>query len=81
MSAEVRLRLGESFGVVPFVDGGNVFDSVFPDFEEQLRWASGLGFRYYTAVGPLRLDVAFPLNGRSDVDDTYEFYVSFGQAF
>ncbi len=77
----MRLRLGESFGVVPFVDGGNVFDSVFPDFEEQLRWAAGLGLRYFTAVGPLRLDVGFPLNGRSDVDDTFQFYVSFGQAF
>ncbi len=81
VSAEVRFRLGESFGVVPFVDGGNVFDSVFPDFEEQLRWAAGLGLRYFTAVGPVRLDVAFPLNGRSDVDDTFQFYVSFGQAF
>ena len=42
---------------------------------------AGVGVRYFTGFGPLRADIAFPLNRRSDVDDTFQFYVSFGQAF
>jgi translocation and assembly module TamA len=37
--------------------------------------------RYYTPIGPLRFDVAFPLNKRPGVDDSYAIYVSLGQAF
>lgn len=78
--AELRLRVTDSLGLVPFVEGGNVYDSTLPDFSEAPLWAAGLGVRYFTAVGPVRLDVAFPLNPR-DVDDTFEFYISLGQAF
>jgi translocation and assembly module TamA len=80
LSAEVRTRITDEIGLVPFLDGGSVFDSAYPDFDETLRWAAGIGLRYFTAVGPIRVDFAFPLNGR-DVDDTFQFYVSFGQAF
>jgi translocation and assembly module TamA len=80
LSAEVRARITDEIGLVPFVDGGTVFDSSYPDFDETLRWAAGIGLRYFTGVGPVRVDFAFPLNGR-DVDDTFQFYVSFGQAF
>lgn len=81
VSGEMRYRIDEDWGAVAFVDGGNVFDGVLPDFQRQIRWASGVGVRYFTGFGPLRADIAFPLNGRSDVDDTFQFYVSFGQAF
>lgn len=81
VGGEVRIRLTEDIGVVPFVDGGTVFDPPYPDFNETFRWAAGLGFRYFTGFGPLRLDVALPLNPRDDVDDDFQFYVSFGQAF
>ena len=47
---------------------------------EELQWAAGLGLRYYTAIGPLRADIAVPLNKR-DFDDDYQFYVSIGQSF
>ena len=77
---EVRMRLTDEIGVVPFVDGGTVFDSSYPDFDEELRWAAGLGLRYYTGFGPIRLDIGVPLNKR-DVDDDFQFYISFGQAF
>jgi translocation and assembly module TamA len=40
-----------------------------------------LGLRYFTGFGPLRLDVAFPLNPRDGVDEVFQFYISFGQAF
>jgi len=78
---EARLRLTEGFGLVPFVEGGNVFDTTVPRLGETLQWAAGLGARYFTRVGPLRLDLAFPINGRDGVDSIFEFYVSLGQAF
>ena len=73
--------MAHKFGLVSFIDGGNVYNPILPDFSEQLRWAAGIGVRYYTVIGPVRFDVAFPLNPRSDVDDPFQFYVSLGQAF
>ena len=81
VSAELRVRLTDTIGVVPFADGGTVYDSSYPDFDETFRWAAGLGLRYFTGFGPIRLDVAVPLNKRDGIDDDFEFYISFGQAF
>ena len=80
VGAEIRFRIFEDFGVVPFVEGGIIEDSPLPKFEEDFLWAVGLGLRYFTPIGPLRLDVAVPVNGR-DSDDSFQFYVSLGQAF
>jgi len=80
LSAELRIRITEKIGVVPFIDGGAVTEQSYPDFDQPILWAGGLGLRYYTDIGPLRLDVAFPINGREE-DDFFQFYVSFGQAF
>ena len=79
-SLEVRQRVFGDFSLVPFVDGGTVFDAEFPDFSEELRFGAGIGIRYDTGFGPLRFDVATPLNGR-DRDDAVAFYISLGQAF
>ncbi len=81
LGLEMRVRIGESLGVVPFVEAGIVGDSSTPDFGTRPQWAAGLGFRYYTAVGPLRADIAFPINGRRNVDDAFQIYISLGQAF
>jgi translocation and assembly module TamA len=78
---ELRWRMTDSVGIVPFVEGGNVYGEQTPDFGEDLFWAAGLGFRYFTIAGPIRLDVATPLNGREGIDDEYQIYVSLGQAF
>lgn len=80
VSTELRMRLTEEIGVVPFVDGGTVYQEAYPDFSNTFRWAAGLGLRYFTGIGPVRLDVAFPIN-RRDSDEAYQFYISFGQAF
>lgn len=77
---EFRARVTESFGIVPFVEGGNVFEASNPE-DLDLLWAAGLGFRYYTAVGPLRFDVAVPLDKRENIDDDFQIYLSLGQAF
>lgn len=78
-SAEMRIRITETIGVVPFVDMGAAFEDEMPDFSG-LQYAAGLGLRYYTAIGPIRLDAAVPLNPRDD-DTGYGIYVSIGQAF
>jgi len=78
---EARIKITDDIGVVPFVDVGNVFDAQAPDFSDPLLWGAGLGLRYYTAIGPLRFDVATPLNPRDGIDESVQFYVSLGQAF
>ncbi len=77
-SAEVRVRFGD-FGVVPFFDAGEVDTSLVPRFRN-VRYGAGLGFRYYTGFGPVRIDVATPANPRPG-DARVQFYVSIGQAF
>lgn len=79
-SLELRQRVFGDFSLVPFVDGGTVFEREFPDFSEDLQFGAGIGVRYATAVGPLKFDLAAPLNGR-DRDDAVAFYISLGQAF
>lgn len=81
VSAEVRVRVWGEIGLVPFIAGGQVYESVYPDFSESFQWAAGLGLRYHTVAGPLRLDVAFPINRRKGIDDFFQLYISLGQAF
>ncbi len=79
-AAELRYRLNETIGLAAFLDGGTVYDSVWPDFSATMRWGAGFGLRYYTPLGPFRIDVAVPLNKRS-ADSSMQFYLSVGQAF
>jgi translocation and assembly module TamA len=79
-SAELRVKITDTIGIVPFFDAGNAFASSFPNFSQHLYMSAGLGLRYYTAVGPIRLDVAFPLDRRSG-SGPVAVYVSIGQAF
>lgn len=81
VGGELRWRVIGNFGVVPFIDGGSVFPEWYPSFNERIFWGAGLGLRYFSVAGPLRLDVATPLNGRSGIDDRVQFYLSLGQAF
>lgn len=81
IGGEARIKISRTIGIVPFIEGGNVYDAVYPDFSSNLRWAAGIGARYYTAIGPIRLDFAFPLNRRPGIDDRFQFYISLGQAF
>ncbi len=77
-SLEARVRFG-NFGVVPFVDAGNISTSFLPHFRD-LRIGAGMGVRYYSSFGPIRLDVGTPLNPQSG-DPKIAVYVSLGQAF
>lgn len=80
LGAEVRVKTTETLGGVAFIEGGGVYEDENPDLMDQMRWAAGFGFRYFTAVGPIRFDFGFPLD-RREQDDNFQFYISVGQAF
>lgn len=80
-SAELRWRVTELIGIVPFVDGGSAFTETLPPYDEPILLAAGLGLRVYTPIGPVRVDVATPLARRKDIDDLVQFYCSIGQSF
>lgn len=80
-SAELRFRASREYGFVLFADGGGAFSGRNPSDKEDYFWGAGAGLRYFTPIGPIRLDVAVPLDRRSGVDDLFQVYVSLGQAF
>ena len=73
-SLEARVKITETIGIVPFFDAGGAYASQFP------RFFGGVGARYYTPIGPIRLDVAAPINPRRG-DQPIVLYVSIGQSF
>ncbi|HWI85679.1 MAG TPA: BamA/TamA family outer membrane protein [Sphingomonas sp.] len=77
-SAEARIRFG-SFGLVPFLDAGNLYEGSLPKFSG-MRYGTGVGVRYYSSFGPIRVDVGTPLNRRPG-ESRVAVYVSLGQAF
>jgi len=79
-SGEVRVEVTKTIGLVGFVDVGQVGEQPYPDFSHPLKWGSGIGFRYKTGLGPLRLDVARPLDGKKG-DPDLGLYIGIGQAF
>jgi translocation and assembly module TamA len=78
-SIEFRQRIGTSYGAAVFVDGGQVSAKLQP-LTGTIRFGAGAGVRYYTPIGPIRLDLALPINRRSG-DDAFEIYIGLGQAF
>jgi len=79
-SLEARLRVTETIGVVPFVDMGQAFAGPVPSRSDGLRVGAGLGLRYYTSLGPIRLDFAVPVDRRRG-EAPYALYVGIGQSF
>lgn len=78
-SLEARVRAFGNFGVVPFIDAGNIYTSPLPKFSG-FRYGAGVGVRYYSNFGPIRVDVGTPLNPQPG-DSRIAVYVSLGQAF
>jgi translocation and assembly module TamA len=78
-SGEARVGLTESLQSVAFVDYGYIGVDSFPDDTGGDQVGAGLGVRYVTPIGPIRLDVAVPVSGESNSD--FQVYVGIGQAF
>ena len=75
---EARYRFG-NYGIVPFIDAGQVYEGIYPT-GKNMRFGLGIGGRFYTNFGPVRIDVATPLN-RQPGESRVSLYISIGQAF
>ena len=80
MSLEARIKITQTIGIVPFFDAGSYYTNPVPQLDKQIFYGPGLGLRYYTPFGPVRLDIATPLRRRS-ADAPVQVYISLGQAF
>jgi translocation and assembly module TamA len=80
LSGELRVKASDAFSVVAFYDTGFVGDSPVPGENGSWHSGTGLGLRYNTGLGPLRVDVATPASG-GDAFDGVSFYVGLGQSF
>ncbi|HEY2675501.1 MAG TPA: BamA/TamA family outer membrane protein [Steroidobacteraceae bacterium] len=84
---ELRQRFGRNFGAAFFIDGGYVSyvnNGLTPATSnvasDGFQVGAGAGIRYYTPIGPIRFDVAVPVNPRP-TDDKFVIYIGLGQAF
>ena len=78
-SLELRARVTERIGVVGFVDAGSVGLDGLSGGDAESHAGAGLGLRYDTGIGPIRLDVAAPISGSTG--DGVQVYIGLGQAF
>jgi outer membrane protein assembly complex protein YaeT len=85
LNGELRATLIGSFGAVAFIDAGNVFLRATDLDLGELRAAAGLGIRYQSPVGPIRIDLGFKLDRRELSPGRLErrsvLHISLGQAF
>lgn len=79
ISGEIRWRQSDTLGFVAFLDAGAAGSNVEPPLDA-MRFGAGVGLRYYTGFGPLRADIAVPLN-KEEGDADFQIYISIGQAF
>jgi translocation and assembly module TamA len=77
---ELRVKVTDTIGIVPFVEAASVGRTSVPTLSD-LFVGAGVGVRYYSPIGPIRLDVATPISPRRSFDAPVQIYVSIGQAF
>ncbi|MEM9637996.1 MAG: BamA/TamA family outer membrane protein [Pseudomonadota bacterium] len=80
LSAEIRMRTTGNLGYVGFLDLGYIGEEVFPDGSGEWQSGAGVGLRYDTPIGPIRLDLAVPTSGDDD-GSSFQVYIGIGQAF
>ncbi len=80
VSAEARVQVTDSIGIVGFVDGGYVGAEEFYDGSGVWHSGAGLGVRYNTGIGPIRVDLAVPTSG-PETDENFQVYIGIGQSF
>jgi translocation and assembly module TamA len=79
-SLEFRAKITDTIGVVPFLDAGGAFASRYPDLSDDIKLGAGIGVRYYTGLGAIRVDVATPLNPERG-DSRFALYIGLGESF
>ncbi|MEM1076778.1 MAG: autotransporter assembly complex family protein [Pseudomonadota bacterium] len=80
LSAEVRMRTAGNLGFVGFFDAGYIGREAFPDGSGEWHSGAGIGVRYATPIGPIRFDLAVPVEGGDDGENV-QFYIGIGEAF
>jgi outer membrane protein assembly factor BamA len=83
LNSELRipLPLKKGLAFATFYDGGNVFDRIgFKNFADQYSNSVGVGLRYATPVGPIRVDLGRNLNPLPGIKAT-QIFITLGQAF
>ncbi len=80
-SFELNCRVIGDFGAAAFVDGGAAFAEDFPRFGDEIRWGTGVGLRYFSLIGPVGLDLGFPIDPRPGIDAAFQVYVSVAQIY
>ncbi|MGJ8616509.1 MAG: autotransporter assembly complex protein TamA [Sulfitobacter sp.] len=80
LSAEARVKVTDKIGVVGFVDAGYIGAEEFYDGSGEVHSGAGLGLRYATGIGPIRLDVAVPTSGPA-TNENFQVYIGIGQSF
>lgn len=80
LSAELRLRSSGALGYVGFIDAGYIGSESFPDGSGEWHSGAGVGLRYATAIGPIRVDLAVPTSGDNDASD-FQIYIGIGHSF
>ncbi len=77
---EARAKVTKRVQLAVFADAGAVYSESFPDFAGDYFVGAGVGVRYLSTIGPIRLDIAAPLEKRP-TDRDFQFYISLGQPF
>lgn len=79
-AVEARAKVSQNIQLAAFVDTGSVSTSALPNFTDEFFIGYGGGVRYFTPIGPIRLDAAFPLDQR-EADRSFQIYIALGQSF
>ncbi len=77
---EARVKVTDALQIAGFADAGSVSSRTLPDFDESFFVGVGGGVRYFTPIGPIRADVAFPMNARES-DRSFQVFIAIGQPF
>jgi outer membrane protein assembly complex protein YaeT len=80
-SAELRFPVYKDLRGVAFVDAGNVYPTISDLDPGNLYYGAGCGLRYQTPIGPVGVDIAFPLRGIQQQQDSFQVYLTIGQSF
>ena len=78
-SGEVRTMVSDSIQAVAFADTGFIGQDAFGSGRGEWHSGAGIGARYFTAVGPIRVDLATPIG--ENAGENLELYIGIGQAF